>query len=87
VFIGMLPAEHPQLVTLVMIDEPSAGEYFGGFVAAPVFSNVMQGAARLLQIQPDNPLQLPLPSTRPKLQTASIAAVAAPATALAGARP
>ena len=53
VFIGMLPAEHPRLVGLVMIDEPGTGEYYGGLVAAPVFSTVMQGAARLLRIPPD----------------------------------
>ena len=85
VFIGMLPAEHPRLITLVMIDEPGAGEYFGGFVAAPVFSHVMQGAARMLQIRPDSPL-LPVPGASTKLQTASLA-VPGGAAALAGARP
>lgn len=53
VFIGMVPAEHPRLVGLVMIDEPAAGQYYGGLVAAPVFSNVMEAAARLLQLPPD----------------------------------
>jgi cell division protein FtsI (penicillin-binding protein 3) len=53
VFIGMVPAEHPRLVGLVMIDEPAAGQYYGGLVAAPVFANVMEGAARLLQLPPD----------------------------------
>ena len=60
VFIGMLPAEHPRLVGLVMIDEPAAGVYYGGLVAAPVFSTVMQGAARLLRIAPG---QMDLPAT------------------------
>lgn len=54
VFIGMVPAEHPRLIGLVMIDEPSAGAYYGGLVSGPVFSRVMQGAARLLQIPPDD---------------------------------
>ncbi|WP_084154709.1 peptidoglycan D,D-transpeptidase FtsI family protein [Polycyclovorans algicola] len=70
IFIGMVPAERPRLVGFVMIDEPQ-GEYYGGQVAAPVFSEVMQGAARLLQIAPDaRPIQSPiiesasLPSTR-----------------------
>jgi len=54
-FIGMVPAESPRLVGLVLIDEPT-GDYYGGAVAAPVFSTVMQGALRLLQIAPD---QLP----------------------------
>lgn len=71
VFIGMLPAQRPRLVTLVMIDDPKAGEYFGGAVSAPVFSHVMQGAARMLQIPPDDVLQVPV---APKLQTASLAA-------------
>lgn len=62
VFIGMMPAEHPRLVGLVMIDEPKAGAYFGGDVSAPVFSRVLGGAARLLQIQPDE-LPPPLPKT------------------------
>ena len=39
-----------------MIDEPSAGRYYGGTVAAPVFSNVMAGALRQLGIKPDAPL-------------------------------
>ncbi|SFF61116.1 peptidoglycan synthetase FtsI [Fontimonas thermophila] len=52
-FIGMVPAERPRLVGLVMIDEPGTEAYYGGLVAAPVFSTVMQGAARLLQISPD----------------------------------
>jgi len=52
-FVGMVPAERPRLVGLVIIDDPSDGDYYGGLVAAPVFSNVMQGAARLLQISPD----------------------------------
>lgn len=58
-FIGMVPAEHPRLVGLVMIDEPSVtgyGSYYGGVVSAPVFSKVMQGALRLLQIAPEGPL-------------------------------
>jgi cell division protein FtsI (penicillin-binding protein 3) len=54
-FIGMMPAEHPRLLALVMIDEPGAGDYYGGLVSAPVFSRVMAGAARLLQIPPDEP--------------------------------
>ncbi|HEX4895272.1 MAG TPA: penicillin-binding protein 2 [Solimonas sp.] len=52
-FIGMVPAERPRLVGLVMIDEPGADAYYGGLVAAPVFARVMQGAARQLQLSPD----------------------------------
>jgi len=68
VFIGMMPAEHPRLVGLVMIDEPSAGAYYGGLVAGPVFSRVMQGAARLLQIPPDD---MPGPPPRTMAQPAA----------------
>ncbi len=53
VFAGMVPADAPELVMVVMIDEPRNGEYFGGLVAAPVFSQVMSGAMRLLDIAPD----------------------------------
>ncbi|MDT8281193.1 MAG: penicillin-binding protein 2 [Gammaproteobacteria bacterium] len=54
VFAGMVPADAPELVMVVMIDEPRNGEYFGGLVAAPVFSQVMSGAMRLLDIAPDS---------------------------------
>ena len=54
-FAGMIPATNPRLVGLVFVDEPTAGQYYGGRVAAPVFSAVMGGAARLLQIPQDQP--------------------------------
>jgi cell division protein FtsI (penicillin-binding protein 3) len=53
VFIGMVPAENPRLVGLVMIDEPRNKQYYGGQVAGPVFSRVMQSAVRHLQLAPD----------------------------------
>ena len=53
-FAGMAPANNPKLVMVVMIDEPSAGDYYGGLVAAPTFSRVMAGALRLMNIAPDN---------------------------------
>jgi len=55
-FVGFAPASAPQLIVAVMIDEPGAGQYYGGTVAAPVFSNVMAGALRLLGVKPDAPL-------------------------------
>ena len=61
VFAGMAPASDPRLVMVVMVDEPSNGKYYGGQVAAPVFSRVMSGALRLLAIPPDD---LPLLETR-----------------------
>lgn len=54
-FIGMAPASRPRLIIAVMVDEPGAGQYYGGLVAAPVFSNVMSGALRILDVPPDNP--------------------------------
>ncbi|HYW93672.1 MAG TPA: penicillin-binding protein 2 [Gammaproteobacteria bacterium] len=54
VFAGMLPAKHPRLVAVVVINDPKGKQYFGGLVAAPVFRQVMAGAARLLDIAPDD---------------------------------
>ncbi len=53
VFAGMAPATAPELVIVVVINEPSAGEYYGGVVAAPVFSRIMAGALRQLNVAPD----------------------------------
>ena len=53
VFAGMVPASAPRLVMVVAINEPTAGVYYGGEVAAPVFSRVMAGAVRLMDIPPD----------------------------------
>lgn len=52
-FVGMAPIEQPRIVVAVMIDEPSNGKYFGGDVAAPVFSATVQQALRILGVQPD----------------------------------
>jgi cell division protein FtsI (penicillin-binding protein 3) len=56
VFAGFAPASRPRLAVVVVIDEPSGGAYYGGDVAAPVFSTVMAGALRLLAVAPDLPL-------------------------------
>lgn len=53
-FAGMAPASNPRLIAVVIIDEPQGDQYYGGLVAAPVFSNVMAGALRLLNIPPDD---------------------------------
>ena len=52
-FVGFAPASNPRLVIAVMLDEPGGKSYYGGEVAAPVFSAVMAGALRLLGIEPD----------------------------------
>ena len=54
-FVGMAPASNPRLIIAVMIDEPSNGQYYGGAVAAPVFSAVMSGALRMLAVPQDAP--------------------------------
>jgi len=55
-FVGFAPASAPRLVIAVMIDEPAAGQYYGGAVAAPVFAQIMQGALRLMNVPQDAPL-------------------------------
>ena len=52
-FTGMAPIESPRIIVCVMIDEPSNGKYFGGIVAAPVFSEVVQQTLRMMGVQPD----------------------------------
>jgi cell division protein FtsI (penicillin-binding protein 3) len=52
-FVGMSPIDAPRIVVAVSIDEPSAGKYFGGEVAAPVFSQTVGATLRLLGVQPD----------------------------------
>ncbi len=56
-FVGFAPVSDPRLVVAVMIDEPSAGKYYGGEVAAPVFAQVMAGSLRTLGVAPDAPLK------------------------------
>jgi len=69
-FVGIAPASRPRLVVAVMIDEPSAGQYYGGVVAAPVFSRVAAGALRLLAVTPDAPVDqvMPPPSDVPEIK-------------------
>lgn len=55
-FVGLAPASNPRLIVAVMVDEPAGAEYYGGQVAAPVFSNVMGSALRLLNVPHDAPL-------------------------------
>ncbi|WP_294770721.1 penicillin-binding protein 2 [uncultured Rhodoferax sp.] len=52
-FVGVAPVDNPRIVVAVMIDEPSNGKYFGGDVAAPVFSDTVQQTLRMLGVQPD----------------------------------
>jgi cell division protein FtsI (penicillin-binding protein 3) len=50
----MAPATRPELVTVVVINNPGGGKYYGGEIAAPVFAHVMRDALRLLNVAPDD---------------------------------
>jgi cell division protein FtsI (penicillin-binding protein 3) len=52
-FVGIAPIEKPRIVVAVMVDEPNNGVYYGGLVAAPVFSETVQQTLRILGVQPD----------------------------------
>ncbi len=53
-FAGFAPSSNPRLVCIVMINDPSGSQFYGGQVAAPLFSTIMSGALRLMNIPPDN---------------------------------
>ncbi len=53
-FAGVVPVQQPRFSMVVVIHDPSAGQFFGGAVAAPVFHGVMDGALRLMDVPPDN---------------------------------
>ncbi len=63
-FVGFAPVSSPRLIVAVMIDEPSAGQHYGGAVAAPVFARITESALRALGVSPDAPLA-PLQLARP----------------------
>ncbi len=52
-FVGLAPVSQPRIVVAVMVDEPSKGGFYGGDVAAPVFSQVVQQTLRLMNVAPD----------------------------------
>lgn len=54
-FVGIAPASNPKYIVAVMVDEPSAGRYYGGEVAAPVFSAVMGATLRMMGVPQDAP--------------------------------
>jgi cell division protein FtsI (penicillin-binding protein 3) len=64
-FVGMAPIDKPRVIIGVMIDEPGAGKYFGGDVAAPVFSELVQQTLRMKGVQPDM-------SVKPQIVTQSV---------------
>ncbi len=66
-FVGLAPVSNPRLVVAVMVDEPSKGVFYGGDVAAPVFSAVVQNSLRMLGVPPDI-------EVRPQIQTKPVPA-------------
>jgi len=52
-FVGLAPVSSPRLIVAVMIDEPNNGQYYGGLVAAPVFSQVVGAALHLFNVPND----------------------------------
>ena len=52
-FVGLAPVSQPRIVVAVMVDEPGKGTYFGGDVAAPVFSQIVQQTLRMMNVAPD----------------------------------
>jgi cell division protein FtsI (penicillin-binding protein 3) len=53
-FAGFAPSSDPRIAAVVMVNDPSEGKFYGGDVAAPLFSSVMSGALRLMNVPPDN---------------------------------
>jgi cell division protein FtsI (penicillin-binding protein 3) len=56
-FVGIAPISQPRIVVAVMVDEPSNGKYYGGAVAAPVFSQVVQQTLSRLNVLPDQAVE------------------------------
>lgn len=62
-FVGLSPIDRPRIVVAVMVDEPSKGSYFGGDVAAPVFSQVVSRTLQLMNVTPDLEVQAQVAAT------------------------
>ena len=52
-FVGIAPISNPRIVTVVVVNEPQGQKYYGGQVAAPIFSLIVSGALRIMGIPPD----------------------------------
>ncbi|TAG46430.1 MAG: penicillin-binding protein 2 [Betaproteobacteria bacterium] len=68
-FAGLAPVSNPRYVIAVMVDEPTGGIFYGGLVAAPIFSALMSQTLRLFEVPFDAPLPQPSSPTVPKLPT------------------
>ena len=62
VFAGLVPMSDPRLSVVVVVDEPGGDEYYGGVVAAPVFSDIVAGSLRVLGVAPDDPEMMSAPA-------------------------
>lgn len=90
VFAGIVPVQQPRFAMVVAIHEPSAGHFFAGIVAAPVFRGVMDGALRLMDVPPDNVRQWFAAPTTPaasEISSDGLVPSGAIATPVAGATP
>jgi len=66
-FVGFAPVSDPRVIVAVMVDEPAAGKYYGGLVAAPVFARIAGDSLRTLRVPPDAPMaQLAVPEAAVK---------------------
>ena len=70
VFAGFAPVSQPKFAAVVVVHDPSAGEHYGGAVAAPVFANVMSNALRLQAVEPDAVSEHPLRAQKPSASEA-----------------
>jgi cell division protein FtsI (penicillin-binding protein 3) len=67
-FVGLAPVEQPRIIVGVMVDEPSNGKHYGGDVAAPVFSQVVQQTLRMMGVPPDIDVKPQIIATQPAEQ-------------------
>jgi cell division protein FtsI (penicillin-binding protein 3) len=58
IFAGFAPVHEPRLVAVVMVDNPKGKEYYGGAIAGPIFSEVISGGLRILNVAPDDALNM-----------------------------
>jgi cell division protein FtsI (penicillin-binding protein 3) len=78
-FAGLAPASNPRIACVVVINDPTGGTFYGGTVAAPVFSKVVSGALRLLNVTPDAPMSAGvIAKITPEMLDAAAEAVADP---------
>jgi len=62
-FVGFAPVSNPRVIVAVMIDEPSVGGYYGGTVAAPVFSTITANVLRSMNVPPDSSITTIVPDS------------------------